>query len=92
MIGSTKTINEDVFNGVVRPHLIPEDWQGRQLKSKRGWLWYDPTNEGNRVFFYRADPDSPFPIDREPYVVVVKDGLCLDRQGNPIAGNTAPDD
>jgi hypothetical protein len=84
--------DEDFFTGSTRPPNIPQDWQGRPLKANKGWLWYDPVNEGNQVFLYRSDPDSPDLSTRTPYVIVIKDGLRIDRNGNTIPNSSIPDD
>ena len=47
-----------------------------------GWCWYNPDNDLDAIFLYK-DSTS---------VVVVKDGLCIDRNNRPIPESLMPND
>ncbi|MDX6751323.1 hypothetical protein SH611_16030 [Geminicoccaceae bacterium 1502E] len=84
--------DEEFFNGTRRPSGMPASWQGRPLKSGRGWHWSDPENPGNSVRLYRGDPESEDAVEQGPHVVVTADGLLIDDAGKPVPGSTPPDD
>jgi hypothetical protein len=75
--------DEGIFNGKVRPPLIPPDWKGEPLPDKGGWRWYSPTNRLDSVRIYRGDSKSSDPSKRLPYVVVTRNGELIDRFGTP---------
>lgn len=76
-------MNTDYFDGSIRPNLIPDNWEGRPLKQgKNGWCWYNPDSRLDAVFLYK-DTQT---------VIAVSGGVCLDRNGKPIAGSPMPDD
>ncbi len=73
----------DALNGV-RPRQIPENWVGTPTRSSSGWRWDDPTNPGNSVRILRGVANDPDPAHRENFVIVVRDGQVLGRDGNPV--------
>jgi len=75
---------EDVLTGKVRPRQIPDNWLGSPAKSAPGWRYDDPDNSGNSVRIYRGDPEDSDPSKRAPYVVVIKNGVALGRDGKPL--------
>jgi hypothetical protein len=83
---------EQVVTGKIRPPNIPPEWKGRPTAAGDGWCWYDPAQAGNSVRIYRGRPDAASPVEREPYVVVVHNGMRMDREGNPVPGSHEPED
>lgn len=77
--------NEAIFNGQVRPDKVPSDWIGSPTRSAPGYRWDDP-NGNNSVRFFRGDPNDPDPSKRDAFVVVVRDDVALNRNGDPLPG------
>ena len=77
---------DDMLSGKARPPQIPVDWIGSSTRSAPGWRWDDPSNPGNSVRLFRGDPNDPDPWRREPFVVVVRDGRVVGRDGQPVPG------
>jgi hypothetical protein len=67
-----------------RPPNVPENWVGAPTVSSPGFRWDDPHNPGNSLRFFRANPNDPNPSHREDFVIVVRDGRVLDKDGNVI--------
>jgi hypothetical protein len=72
------------LTGKSRPSQVPADWIGSATKSAPGWRWDDPKNPGNSVRIFRGNPNDPDPTKRRPYVVVVRNGQVIGRNGAPI--------
>jgi RHS repeat-associated protein len=72
---------------------LPSEW-GDPLPTKKGigFRWLDPENpRGNGVRIDQGDPNSPWPSQQVPHVVVRSDGKVIGRDGKPINGSIDQD-
>ncbi|HTO33302.1 MAG TPA: hypothetical protein VL202_19320 [Pararhizobium sp.] len=81
--------DEALFTGKERPRQIPTDWIGSPTRSAPGWRWDNPANTGNSVRIFRGDPNHSDPSMRQPFVVVVKNGVTIGADGQPLPRHIA---
>jgi hypothetical protein len=79
---TTENEIDDIINGNSHPPQIPLEWERGQPNNKKpGRRWEDPDNLGNGVRIDKGDPESQWPSQREPHVVVRKNGRILGSDG-----------
>ena len=67
---------------------IPSSWgKGRPTRKGGGTRWSDPSNPNNSVRIDPANPNSPFPSQRQPHVIVNSNGRVVGKYG-PLPPNS----
>lgn len=73
-----------------RPVGIPESFRIKLADKPGGIKYVHPQNEETYVRIMAGKPHSPFPYQRNPYVVEMRNGKTLDKFGN-IVDPSAPE-
>ena len=68
-----------------KPAGIPDNWIEKPSKKGGGTEYVNPDDPNDRVRVMPGDRNSPYPHQREPYVIDQKGGF-RDVNGNPIPG------
>ncbi len=77
--------DNDIFR---RPDGVPEEWVEKISDKGEGKKYIDPNNKGNDVRIQRGNPESNFPSQRNDYVKWKRNGQWLDKNGNPVLGDS----
>ncbi len=77
--------NNDIFQ---RPEGVPEEWVEEPAGKGDGVKYVDPENVHNDVRIQRGNPESDFPSQRNDYVKWKRNGQWLDKNGNPVLGDS----
>ena len=65
---------------------IPDGWTMEPSKKGMGTKFKDPANPtGNNVRVQEGNPNSPNPAQRTPYVKETRNGVPIDKNGNPVS-------
>ena len=65
---------------------IPDGWTMEPSNKGGGTKFKDPANpSGNHVRVQGGNPNSPNPAQRSPYVKETRNGVSIDKNGNPIS-------
>ena len=70
-----------------KPPGIPGNFKTKISRKGAGIVYEDPNNEYTSVRIMPGKPHSPWPHQREPYVVQMSDGKAFDKYGNRISQN-----
>lgn len=71
-----------------RPNGIPENFRIKISGKGAGIKYVHPENEQTYIRVMPGKPHSPFPYQRKPYVVAMKDGKTLDKFGNIVRADS----
>ena len=65
---------------------IPDGWTMEPSNKGMGTKFKDPANpSGNNVRVQDGNPNSPNPAQRTPYVKETRNGVPIDKNGNPVS-------
>jgi tetratricopeptide (TPR) repeat protein len=67
-----------------RPKGIPENYRVKLSDRGSGMKYVHPKDESTYVRIMPGKPHSPYPYQRSPYVVQMKNGKTLDKFGNVV--------
>jgi hypothetical protein len=79
-----KYIHESGISTFTRPEGIPKNYLVRITEKGAGMEYFHPTNTHLKVRVMPGKPHSPFPYQKRPYVVQMKNGKAFDKYGNLI--------
>ncbi|MBS0621879.1 MAG: hypothetical protein JSR80_02840 [Verrucomicrobia bacterium] len=68
-----------------RPVGIPENFRVKISQRGGGMRYVHPKDEGTSIRIMPGKPHSPFPHQREPYVIQLKNGQAIDKYGNRVS-------
>ena len=67
-----------------RPQGIPDNFKIKISDTGAGMKYVHPIDEGTYVRIMPGKPHSPNPYQQKPYVCRLKNGKCLDKNGNMV--------
>ncbi len=71
-----------------KPNGVPKNWEQSPSRNEKGVRYRDPKNLHNEVRVQKGDPKVSNPSQQRDYVKWKRDGQWLDKNGNPVSGNS----
>lgn len=82
-----KALHQAGFKTFPRPKSIPENFRIKVADKGGGMQYIHPDHTHESIRLMPGKPHSPFPYQRNPYVIHKRDGKALDKFGNFTSEN-----